>query len=70
MVYNLALLLPCGMSLFGATWLICNRKSNSRAQNILVAGFLASALFFLTTANYIAGDLDSSTLMWWDIVDS
>ncbi|MEG0519297.1 MAG: hypothetical protein RR555_10600, partial [Bacteroidales bacterium] len=70
MVYNLALLLPCAMCLIGATWLICNRKSNTRAQNILVVGFLASGTFFLTTANYIVGNLDSSTLMWWDIVDS
>ncbi|MEG1543652.1 MAG: AraC family transcriptional regulator, partial [Tannerellaceae bacterium] len=70
MVYNLALLLPCAMCLIGAAWLICNRKSNTRAQNILVVGFLASGTFFLTTANYIVGNLDSSTLMWWDIVDS
>lgn len=70
MVYNLTLLLPCAMCLIGATWLICNRKSNTRAQNILTIGLLASAIFFLTTTNYVVGDLDSSTLMWWDIVDS
>ena len=70
MVYSLTLLLPCAMCLIGAAWLICNRKSNTRAQNILVAGFLSSAIFFLTTANYVVGDLDSSTFMWWDIADS
>ncbi|MEG1728537.1 MAG: hypothetical protein RR280_03215, partial [Bacteroidaceae bacterium] len=56
--------------MIGAAWLICKRKSNTFSQNILVFGFFFSALFFLTTANYVAGDLDSSTLMWWDIVDS
>ncbi|MEG2163425.1 MAG: helix-turn-helix transcriptional regulator [Bacteroidales bacterium] len=33
-------------------------------------GFFISALFFLCTANYIAGHLDRATFMWWDIIDS
>lgn len=70
MVYNLALLLPCTVCLIGAAWLICRRESNTFSQNILVLGFFFSALFFLCTANYVVGDLDSSTLMWWDIIDS
>lgn len=70
MVYNLTLLLPCAMCLIGAVWLICNRKSNTRAQNILAIGFLFSAILFICTANHIAGFLDSTTFMWWDIVDS
>ncbi|MEG1289112.1 MAG: AraC family transcriptional regulator [Bacteroidales bacterium] len=70
MVYNLVLLLPCAICLIGVAWFICKRESNTLSQNILVLGFFFSALFFLSTANYIAGDLNSSTLMWWDIVDS
>lgn len=49
--------------------MICRRESNTLSQNILIIGFLFSALFFLCTANYVVGPLDSSTFMWWDIVD-
>ena len=70
MVYNLALLLPCAVCLVGVAWLICKRESNTLSENILVVGFLLSALFFLCTANYVAGSLDSATFMWWDVIDS
>lgn len=70
MVYNLALLLPCSVCLVGAAWLICKRESNTFSEKVLVVGFLLSALLFLCTANYVAGSLDSSTFMWWDIVDT
>lgn len=70
MVYNLVLLLPCFMCLIGAVWLICKRESNTFSQNILALGFFISTLFFLCTANYIAGVLDSATFVWWDILDS
>lgn len=70
MVHNLALLLPCAVCLIGAVWLISKRESKTFSEKILVVGFLFSALFFLSTANYIAGSIDSSTFMWWDIVDS
>lgn len=70
MVYNLALLLPCTVCLIGAVWLIFKRRSNTLSQNILAVGFLVSTLSFLCTANYIAGFLDCTTFMWWDITDS
>ena len=69
MIYNLALLLPCTVCLIGAAWLVCRRESNTLPQKILAVGFLFAALFFLCTANYVVGSLDSSTFMWWDITD-
>lgn len=70
MVYNLALLLPCAVCLVGAAWMICKREGNIRSQNILIVGFLISALFFLSTVSYLAGFVESTTFMWWDVIDS
>lgn len=70
MLYNLTLLLPCAMCLIGAIWLLCKGKSNTKAQNILALCFLLSSVFFLCTANYIAGVSDYVAYMKWDMVDS
>ena len=69
MLYTLALLLPCTVSLFGALWLFCNRKSNTRAQNILTLSLLLSSVFYFCTANYIVGVPDYVTYRWLDIMD-
>lgn len=69
MLFNLILLLPCTACLFGASWLLCMRKSNSRAQNILAVCFLLSSLFFYCTANYITGVSDYTIYRRLDILD-
>lgn len=70
MIYNLALILPCAVCMIGAAWLICKRKSTTRSQKILTVGFLDSAVFFFCTAIYIGTTLDSTTFVWWDVIDS
>lgn len=69
MLYHLLLLLPCTVCLFGATWLLCKKKSNTRAQNILILCFLLSGVFFFCTANYIGGISDYVTYRRLDILD-
>lgn len=69
MLYHLLLLLPCLVCLFGAVWLICTKKKNTRAQNILILCFLFSGVFFFCTANYIGGICDYVTYRRLDILD-
>lgn len=69
MLYHLLLLLPCAVCLFGATSLLCKKKSNTRAQNILILCFLLSGIFFFCTANYIEGVPDYVTYRRLDILD-
>lgn len=69
-LYYLSLLLPCAVCLFGAAYLISKREANTRSQKILTVGFLISALFFLCTANYVIGQTDTASFIWWDIIDS
>ncbi|WP_291593114.1 helix-turn-helix domain-containing protein [Bacteroides sp.] len=69
MLYNLALLFPCAVCLFGAMWLLCKRESNTKAQNILMLCLLLSSVFFFCTANYIAGIPDYITYRRLDILD-
>lgn len=69
MLYNLALLLPCSICLFGALWLACKKESNTKAQNLLALSFLLSSVFFFCTANYIAGVPDYATYRRLDILD-
>lgn len=70
MLYNLTLLLPCTVCIFGALWISLKVKSNTIAQNILSFCFLFSAVFFFCTANYMAGINDYAVYMWLDIADS
>lgn len=70
MIYALVLLLPCAVCLIGATWLLCKREGNLLSKNLLIVGFLVSAVFFLCTARYISGPIRAETFMWWDIVDT
>ena len=70
MFYNLVLLLPCTLCLFGAVWLYCKRKNNTRTQYILSLCLLFSSVFFFCTANYIVGITDYATYWKLDIVDS
>lgn len=70
MLYDLTLLLPCAVCLFGAAILLCKRKTNTRAQDILMLCLILSSIFFLCSANYIAGVTDYATYMTLDIVDS
>lgn len=73
MLYNLTILLPCVTCLIGAIWLICKRKSNTKAQNILIFCFVFSSIFFLCAANYsLGGDhyTDYVDYVWWDATDS
>ena len=69
MLYHLILLLPCAVCLFGAIWLICKKRTNTRAQNILILCFLLSGVFFFCTANYIGGISDYVTYRRLDILD-
>lgn len=69
MLYNLALLLPCAVCLFGAMWLLCKRGNNTKAQNILMICLLLSSVFFFCTASYIAGISDYLTYRRLDILD-
>lgn len=70
MLYNLFLLLPCTVCLFGALWILLKIKSNTIAQNILALCFLLSSVFFFCTANYMAGIEDYAAYIWLDIADS
>lgn len=69
MLYNLFLLFPCSICFFGGAWLLCKKKSNTRAQNILILCFLFSSVFFFCTANYIGGISDYITYRRIDILD-
>ena len=69
MLYNLALLLPCTVCLFGTVWLLCKRDSNTRAQNILTLCLFLSSVFYFCTASYIVGVPDYVTYRKLDILD-
>lgn len=69
MFYNLALLLPSMVCLFWGMLLFCERKSNSRSQNVLIFYVMLASISFFTVANYLAGITDYALYYKLDIVD-
>ncbi len=70
MFYYLALLSPCAVCLIGATWMLCSRKYNTKAQNILSLTLLLSCVSFFCMANYIVGVTGLSAYRILDTISS